>query len=145
MTPETTTLTRRGLLLSAAALGIGTLAACTGAAPQDSETPAPTGSSDGPSGPSGGAVDAQGDLYGVGIYNTQQVADELAWIQQNVQPLDGGDHKRILITGSTGGAGQIAAAHLLKRGHAVVAHARNAQPRRRRAPRSVRPGGRRDR
>jgi hypothetical protein len=34
-------------------------------------------------------VQAQGGLYGVGVYNTQQVADELVWIDENVQPLDG--------------------------------------------------------
>ncbi|MCK1690230.1 hypothetical protein [Bradyrhizobium sp. 145] len=60
------------------------------------------------------------------MYNTQEVADELVYIGENVQPLDG-EPKRVLITGSTAGAGQLAAAYLLKRGHTVVAHARNAQ------------------
>ncbi|MCI1746731.1 MAG: SDR family NAD(P)-dependent oxidoreductase [Acidipropionibacterium sp.] len=65
-------------------------------------------------------------MYGVGIYNTQQVADELVWIDQNIHRAEG-KTKHVLITGSTGGLGQLAAAYLMKRGHTVVAHARNAQ------------------
>jgi uncharacterized protein YbjT (DUF2867 family) len=38
-----------------------------------------------------------------------------------------GHSKRVLVTGSTAGAGQLAAAHLLKRGHTVIAHARDTQ------------------
>ncbi|WP_405826442.1 SDR family NAD(P)-dependent oxidoreductase [Streptomyces sp. NBC_00838] len=34
----------------------------------------------------------------------------------------------MLVTGSTGGLGQLTAAHLLARGHRVVAHARNDRP-----------------
>ncbi|WP_196803365.1 SDR family NAD(P)-dependent oxidoreductase [Arthrobacter sp. 135MFCol5.1] len=60
------------------------------------------------------------------MYNTRQVADELAWIDENVHPFDGSS-KRILITGSTAGAGQLTAAYLLKRRHTVVVHARNEQ------------------
>lgn len=126
MTYETTGLTRRGILLTAAALGVGALAACTSTPQQGGQTPAPSAPTPGGS-PSDGALAAQGGLYGVGVYNTQEVTDELRWIDENVQPLDGGQTKRILITGSTGGAGQLAAAHLLKRGHSVVAHARNEQ------------------
>lgn len=126
MTLNTTPLTRRGLLLTGAVLGAGILAGCTSASPQAASKPAPTGPAPGPTETSGSAAQAQGGLYGVGVYNTQQVADELVWIEENVQPLDG-DTKRILITGSTAGAGQLAAAHLLKRGHTVVTHARNEQ------------------
>lgn len=122
----TTTLTRRGLLLGGALLGAGALAACTSRPQQGTSAPATTTPAPDASG-SAGSPSPQGELYGVGVYNTLQVADELVWIDENVQPLEGGDHKRVLITGSTGGAGQLAAAHLLKRGHAVVAHARNAQ------------------
>jgi NAD(P)-dependent dehydrogenase (short-subunit alcohol dehydrogenase family) len=122
MTLETTTLTRRGLLLTATVLGVGALAACTSAPQQGGATPPQDSTPE----PSGDAVQAQADLYGVGIYNTQQVADELVYIEENVEPLDG-DTKHILITGSTAGAGQLAAAHLLARGHTVVAHARNDQ------------------
>lgn len=120
MTLQTTTLTRRGLLLTATALGVGALAACTSRAPQIPATPAT------PAPERSETPSAQGERYGVGIYNTQQVADELMWIDQNVEPA-GGETKRILITGSTGGAGQLAAAYLMKRGHTVVAHARNVQ------------------
>ena len=122
MTLETTTLTRRGLLLTATALGVGALAACTSAPQQGGATPLHSSTPE----PPGDAVRAQTALYGVGTYNTQQVADELVFIEENVEPLDG-DPKRILITGSTAGAGQLAAAHLLARGHTVVAHARNDQ------------------
>ncbi|MBQ1115560.1 SDR family NAD(P)-dependent oxidoreductase [Streptomyces sp. C3-3] len=59
-----------------------------------------------------------------GTTNTQEVADELRYIQENVRPLPEKDAKRILVTGSTGGLGQLTAAHLLARGHRVVAHAR---------------------
>ncbi|MBB3038080.1 SDR family NAD(P)-dependent oxidoreductase [Hoyosella altamirensis] len=63
----------------------------------------------------------------MGIYNTQEVADELAYIEANIEPLTGGDTKRVLITGSTGGIGQLAAAYFLRQGHGVIAHARNEQ------------------
>jgi NAD(P)-dependent dehydrogenase (short-subunit alcohol dehydrogenase family) len=126
MTLRTTPLTRRVLLRTGAALGAGILAGCTSTPPQAASTPAPTGPAPGRTETSGSVVQAQGGLYGVGVYNTQLVADELMWIDENVQPVDG-DTKRILITGSTAGAGQLAAAHLLKRGHTVVAHSRNAQ------------------
>jgi len=127
LTLATTTLTRRSLLLTATAFGAVAVAACTGAPPQDASTPAPTGPAHDPTVTSGEAAEAQGEMYGVGVYNTQEVADELRWIDENVQPLEGDEHKRVLITGSTAGAGQLAAAHLLKRGHTVVAHARNEQ------------------
>lgn len=126
MTHERTGLTRRGILLAAAVLGAGALAACTSTPQQGGQTPDPSAPTPGGS-RSDGALAAQGGLYGVGVYNTQEVADELRWIDGNVQPLDGGQTKRILITGSTGGVGQLAAAYLLKRGHFVVAHARNDQ------------------
>ena len=101
MTLQTTTLTRRGLLLTATALGVGALAACTSRAPQIPATPAT------PAPERSETPSAQGERYGVGIYNTQQVADELMWIDQNVEPA-GGETKRILITGSTGGALNVA-------------------------------------
>lgn len=122
MTLETTTLTRRSLLLTATALGVGALAACTSTPQQGGATPLQASTPE----PPRDAVRAQTARYGVGTYNTQQVADELVFIEENVEPLDG-DPKRILITGSTAGAGQLAAAHLLARGHTVVAHARNDQ------------------
>ena len=123
---ETITLTRRGLLLSATAFGVGVLAACTSPTPQNQVTSEPATPATEPPETDGNELAPQGELYGVGIYNTEQVADELVWIDQNVRPT-GGQTKRILVTGSTGGAGQLAAAYLMKRGHTVVAHARNAQ------------------
>ncbi|MGW4227997.1 SDR family NAD(P)-dependent oxidoreductase [Streptomyces sp. NPDC004980] len=108
-----TDMTRRTLLLSAAALGVGTLAAC-------STTQKPGGTPTG-----SGRTSGKGGRFGVGDYNTQGVADELRYIQKNIRPLPEKDTKRILVTGSTGGLGQLTAAHLLARGHRVVAHARN--------------------
>lgn len=125
MTLQTTNLTRRGLLLGGTLLAVGTLAACTSQPQQSASTPAPSLPAPEASGP-GEGPSPQGGLYGVGLYNTQQVADELMWIDENIEPADG-ETKRVLITGSTGGAGQLAAAYLLKRGYNVVAHARNAQ------------------
>lgn len=116
--------------MSATALGVASLAACADA-PAPVETPSnrfttasappstePTSTDTGPT--------ASGDLYGVGVYNTQQVADELRYIEENIPPL-AGEAKRILITGSTGGIGQLAAAYFLRQGHTVVAHARSEQ------------------
>ncbi|MEU4453031.1 SDR family NAD(P)-dependent oxidoreductase [Nocardioides sp. NPDC023903] len=102
-------MTRRTLLISAAALGAGAMAACT------------SSQSD------GGKATARSDRFGVGTYNTQEVADELRYVEENIRPSTETDTKRILITGSTGGIGQLAAAYLLARGHSVVAHARNEQ------------------
>ncbi|WP_269936713.1 SDR family NAD(P)-dependent oxidoreductase [Arthrobacter sp. HY1533] len=121
----TVKVTRRTFFLSATVLGTGLLAACT-------SSPDPIGNTSTPTTPSatetnGSGLLPQGDLYGVGIYNTQQVADELRYIEQNIQPLTGSDTKRVLITGSTGGIGQLAAAYFLRRGHRVVVHARNEQ------------------
>lgn len=111
-----TKMSRRGLLLSATVFGFGGLVAYTNpqlAHAQRIEQPiGPTPS---------------GDPLGVGIYNTQEVADELRHIEDNIPPLGETASKRILITGSTGGLGQLAAAYLLQRGHRVVGHARNEQ------------------
>lgn len=100
------------------------LAACTTPAPvEPSTTPTPERDN-------GNTSEAapRGDRFGVGIYNTQEVADELRYIEENVQPLPNGTGgRRILITGSTAGIGQLTAGHLLRRGHRVVAHARDAQ------------------
>jgi NAD(P)-dependent dehydrogenase (short-subunit alcohol dehydrogenase family) len=117
-----TDMTRRTLLLSTALLGTGVLTACS-SAPTRETPPAP-----GTQQPSGGGTAAGGARYGVGSYNTQEVADELRYIEENIRPLGtGGERKRILVTGSTAGLGQLAAAHLLARGHRVVSHARNEQ------------------
>lgn len=121
-----TTLTRRALLLMTAGAGVGLLAACTSQPQVDSDTMSTNGAPNPLTTPEE-SVSAQGDQYGVGIYNTQQVADELRWIDENVTALTDGEPRRVLITGSTGGAGQLAAAYLLKRGHTVVGHARNNQ------------------
>ncbi|PZR89307.1 MAG: hypothetical protein DI537_21515 [Stutzerimonas stutzeri] len=65
-----------------------------------------------------------GERFGPGTYNSVAAAEELKYIEANIQPLDGGT-KRILITGSAAGLGALAAAYLVARGHEVVAHARN--------------------
>ncbi len=115
-----TEVTRRSLLVSGAALGVGILTACT--------SPQPRGNAARPNSSEGSNdTAASGGRYGAGSYNTEEVADELRYIKESVRPLPEGDGKRILITGSTAGLGQLAAAHLLARGHRVVAHARNEQ------------------
>lgn len=111
-----TELTRRTLLISAVVGGIGVLAGCT-------PSPIPTSAPDGT--PS--AAPGEGERFGVGRYNTRDVADELMHIEQTVQPMTDGEMKRVFITGATGGLGQLAAAYLLQRGHHVVVHARNEQ------------------
>jgi hypothetical protein len=117
---RTTEPTRRSLLLSGVAVGVGVLASRSRAeaSPRSSLVISAEPASNGPQ--------PQGELYGVGVYNTQEVADELVRIDRDVRPLKG-EPKRVLITGSTAGAGQLVAAYLLKRGHTVVAHARDAQ------------------
>ncbi len=121
-----TEMTRRTLLRSATALSAGFLAACTTPRVREA-TPNSALTTSGPARTDGSHRAPQGELYGVGVYNTQQVADEMRYIEQNIRPLTGGNAKRILITGSTAGVGQLAAAYFLRRGHTVVAHARNAQ------------------
>jgi len=64
---------------------------------------------------------------GLNTYNTKNVVDELIYIEKNIKPIDKKYKKRILITGSTAGIGQLAAKYLIKRGHDVVVHARNTQ------------------
>ncbi len=103
-------MTRRTLLMSTAAVGFGTVAACTRSQQSNS-----------------GEGTERSGRFGAGTYNTQEVADELRYIEENIRPRPRTDAKRVLITGSTGGIGQLAAAHLLARGHSVVAHARNEQ------------------
>lgn len=70
-------MTRRTLLFSAAMLGAGALAACSTAQK--------------PGGPPAGTSRASGSggRFGVGDYNTQEVADELRYVQKNVRPLPG--------------------------------------------------------
>lgn len=65
-----------------------------------------------------------GERFGPGTYNSVAAAEELKYIEASIRPLSGGTRK-ILITGSTAGLGQLAAAYLVARGHEVVAHARN--------------------
>lgn len=111
-----TKMSRRTLLQAATALGIGGIPL---SGPGQAQSPANPRAG-------GTALRPSGDRFGVSLYNTQQVADELQYIEENIKP-GAGRSKRILITGSTGGLGQLAAAHLIRRGHRVVAHARNAQ------------------
>ncbi|WP_458114232.1 hypothetical protein M1D88_09265 [Arthrobacter sp. R1-13] len=69
-----TEVTRRTLLLSTAFLGTGILTACT-------QEPSPEN-------PRSTVSEAP---YGVGRYNTQEVADELRYIEQNIRPLPTGE------------------------------------------------------
>ncbi|WP_138470345.1 SDR family NAD(P)-dependent oxidoreductase [Poseidonocella sp. HB161398] len=103
-------------MLATTAFGVagGTaIATCRSALAQSSERPSDPA--------------ARGQRFGAGVYNTDQVAEELRYIEGTVQRSAAVGAKRILITGSTAGVGQLAAAYLLRRGHLVVAHARNAQ------------------
>lgn len=114
-------LTRRALLLSAATAGVGALAACTGVPGRhDEPTPAPASTDP-------GVVTPAGERYGVGSYNTREVADELRHIEANTRRVPDAQSRRVLVTGSTAGIGQLTAAYLLARGHRVVAHARDDQ------------------
>lgn len=63
--------------------------------------------------------------FGLGTYNTKQVVEELLYIERNTDLIDEAHKKRILVTGSTGGLGQLTAMYLIERGHEVVVHARN--------------------
>ncbi|ASP74408.1 hypothetical protein CDO28_23740 (plasmid) [Sinorhizobium meliloti] len=115
-----TKMSRRTLFLSATVLGIGSI---TLSRRGYAESPADLTAA----GTGGNGLVPSGDRFGVGLYNTQEVADELRYIEENIHPQGAAGSKRILITGSTGGLGQLDAAYLLRRGHRVVAHARNAQ------------------
>ncbi|MEK3685037.1 SDR family NAD(P)-dependent oxidoreductase [Paenibacillus sp. FSL R10-2736] len=63
--------------------------------------------------------------FGLGTYNTEEVVEELLYIEENTEPVDKAYRKKIFITGSTGGLGELAAKYLIERGHEVVVHARN--------------------
>ena len=65
------------------------------------------------------------EKFGSNSYNTPQVAKELKYIEENIKPLTPKPTARILITGSTAGMGQLAAATLIAKGYKVVVHARN--------------------
>ena len=119
---RTTKTSRRSLLITGASLSVGVFAECLRTDAWAQNSPAVSH----PAVQKDTGIHPQGEIYGVGVYNTREVADELVYIDGKVQPFEG-ESKRVLITGSTAGAGQLAAAYLLKRGHTVVAHARNAQ------------------
>ena len=68
---------------------------------------------------------AAAERFGLETYNTKDVVDELIFIEENILPLTENTDKRILITGSTAGLGQLTAKYLLERGYSVVVHARN--------------------
>ncbi|MBG0791409.1 MAG: SDR family NAD(P)-dependent oxidoreductase [Desulfovibrionaceae bacterium] len=58
-------------------------------------------------------------------YNTPEVVEELRYIEKNTKPVSPTPVKRVLITGSTAGIGQLTAKTLIKKGYKVVVHARN--------------------
>lgn len=68
---------------------------------------------------------AEEDQFGLSTYNTQEVVDELMYIEANIGPSPDAAPKRVLVTGSTAGLGELTAKYLIARGHEVVAHARN--------------------
>ena len=72
----------------------------------------------------GNSTSSRDERFGATTYNTPQVAEEMRYIEAHVTPT-AGPKKRILITGSTAGLGELTAYYLAKRGHTVVAHARN--------------------
>lgn len=49
------------------------------------------------------------ERFGLEIYNTKDVVDELIFIEENVISLTENTNKRILVTGSTAGLGQLTA------------------------------------
>ena len=65
--------------------------------------------------------------FGLDAYNTKEVVDELLFIEETTNPLTENNDKKILVTGSTAGLGQLTAKYLLERGYSVVVHARNEQ------------------
>ena len=65
--------------------------------------------------------------YGVGSYNTEEVAAEMEYIEKHIRPLNPKPTKRIFITGSSAGIGELTAKMLLAKGYEVVAHARDAK------------------
>lgn len=65
--------------------------------------------------------------FGLSSYNTKEVVDELMYIEKNIVTLTENTDKRILITGSTAGLGQLTAKYLIERGYKVVVHARNEE------------------
>ncbi|MEM1506185.1 SDR family NAD(P)-dependent oxidoreductase [Domibacillus sp. 8LH] len=76
-------------------------------------------------GDKGNNASPDGERFGLGTYNTEQVVEELLYIEANTEPVDEAHRKRILVTGSTRGLGQLAAMYLIERGHQVVVHARS--------------------
>jgi len=72
---------------------------------------------------------SQGSANNLGLntYSTENVVDELNYIEKNIKPINKKYKKRILITGSTAGIGQLTSKYLIKRGHDVVVHAQNLQ------------------
>lgn len=73
----------------------------------------------------GNAVAQTQGRYGEGSYNTRQVVQEMEYIEKNVRPLTPKPNRKIFITGSSAGIGQLAAKRLLAQGYTVVVHARN--------------------
>lgn len=87
-----TDVTRRTLLLSTAVLGTAILTAC--APDATSRNPQSSGSTTGAAPAAGAGARANEAQYGVGSYNTQEVADELRYIEQNTFPLHAGKGRR---------------------------------------------------
>jgi NAD(P)-dependent dehydrogenase (short-subunit alcohol dehydrogenase family) len=115
-------------------LVLSLLTACSGSPPPETpeqsnnipEVPAPVENENTDANANGGTnTGSAGDRFGLGTYNTEQVVEELLYIEANTEPIDEAHRKRILVTGSTGGLGQLAAMYLIERGHEVVVHARN--------------------
>lgn len=65
--------------------------------------------------------------YGLNTYNTPDVVEELLYIDETITSSSENTEKRVFITGSTAGLGQLTAKYLLSRGYQVVVHARNEE------------------
>ncbi|MCI1634603.1 SDR family oxidoreductase [Bifidobacterium sp.] len=104
----------KALVVSASVIAVLVIAALLIAAFRRQETMAPTSTAD----------TSNSGQFGADSYNTPEVAEEMRWINENVEEDARFRGSKVLVTGSTAGIGQLAANYLIHRGFSVVAHAR---------------------